>query len=427
MKKYNWLLVISVLFYLLLATAAGYGVHETRADRDKMYKVEINRIYNSLSGENPPDKLDLRCTDSCDYVQNVEFLPLLEAHQQEAGTMFHESDNHLGVEIRPLYNNGQLTGFLRFDFLESTYNIRRIRLITQICLFIMELFIIGILLYLKYRLINPFLRMSSIPVDMAKGHLKGSVKEERSRYFGQFLWGLGQLKDTLDVTKKRELELEKEKKMLLLSLSHDIKTPLNTIKLYGKALEEGLYKEPEQKNHAACQIGKKAAEIEGYVDEIMKNSREDILDIHVEMGEFYLSELMKKVLDTYGEKCSLRMLELSVERFENRLLKGDLERSIEVFENIFENAFKYGDGRKIEVTFYEEDYCQLVRVFNTGSSVTDNDFNHLFESFFRGENSEGKQGNGLGLYICREIMRKMDGEIFAEKGEDGMAFVLVFR
>ena len=112
--------------------------------------------------------------------------------------------------------------------------------------------------------------------------------------------------------------------------------------------------------------------------------------------------------------------------YENRLLKGDLERSLEVFENIFENAFKYGDGRKIEITFCEEDYCQLIRIFNTGIPVTDNEFNHIFESFYRAENSGGKKGNGLGLYICREIMRKMGGEIFAEKLNDGMAFVLVF-
>ena len=57
-----------------------------------------------------------------------------------------------------------------------------------------------------------------------------------------------------------------------MSLSHDIKTPLNTIKLYGKALEEELYREEEKKKHAACQISEKAEEIERYVDEIMHNS-----------------------------------------------------------------------------------------------------------------------------------------------------------
>ena len=98
---------------------------------------------------------------------------------------------------------------------------------------------------------------------------------------------------------------------------------------------------------------------------------------------------------------------------------------LEVFENLFENAFKYGDGRRIEISFYEEDYCQLIRVFNTGQSVAQNDFAHLFDSFYRGENTNGRQGSGLGLYICREIMHKSGGEIFANVEEEGMAFTIV--
>ena len=144
-------------------------------------------------------------------------------------------------------------------------------------------------------------------------------------------------------------------------------------------------------------------------------------------GEFYLDDLIKRVLESYREKCSMRMVCLEVGCYENRLLAGDIDRAMEVFENLFENAFKYGDGKKIVVTFYEEDYRQLIRVFNTGIPVSDNEFNHMFESFFRAGNSKGKQGHGLGLYICREIMRKMGGEIFAEKEENGMAFVLVMK
>ena len=297
----------------------------------------------------------------------------------------------------------------------------------QAGLALMAAFVVGILLYLKYRVIRPFNRVSELPYELAKGHLKGEVKQEKNRYFGDFLWGIGQLKDTLEVTKKRRLELEKEKKKMLLSLSHDMKTPLGTIRLYGKALEQGLYDTEEKKCHAARQICAKAEEIEGYVAEIIRSSKEDILDVRVEMGEFYLEELVKRVADTYVEKCAVRMMELQIGRYENRLVRGDIDRVLEVFDNVMENAFKYGDGRRIEISFYEEDFCQLIRIFNTGEAVSENDFNHIFESFFRGTNSLGQQGSGLGLYICREIMRKMDGEVFAEKEKDGMGIVLVFR
>ena len=424
MKKYNKLIILSILMYLAAAFAAGYVVRKADTSRNTEYKVEINRIYNSLSGDGSLDELDLR---PFRYVEAVVLLPAEDMDREEGAEDFFTAENNLRSEFRPLFSDGRMTGILRFDYREPGFNIRMLLITVQICLGALELFVLGVLLYLKYQLIRPFQKFGSLPAQMAQGHLKGIVKEEKNRYFGNFIRGLGQLKDALEVSRRRGLELEKEKKKMLMSLSHDIKTPLNTIKLYGKALEEDLYKDEEHKKNAARQIGVNAAEIEGYVEEIMKSSREDILDIQVRNEEFYLSELMRRVLDAQEEKCRIRMLSLAVGGFADRLLKGDIERALEVFENIFENAFKYGDNRKIEITFYEEDYCQLIRIFNTGEAVSENEFNHVFESFFRGANSTGKQGNGLGLYICREIMRKMDGEIFAEKEKNGMAFVLVFR
>ena len=280
---------------------------------------------------------------------------------------------------------------------------------------------------MKKKLVEPFQRLSELPIQLAKGHLKGHIKEEKSRYLGRFMWGMGQLKDTLDVSRQRQIELMKEQKKMLLSLSHDIKTPLNLIKLYSKALEEDIYTNEQEKRNAMHQIGEKSKEIEKYVEEIIQSSREDILDLPVHNSEFYLQDLLSKVMNVYAEQCALRHIDLKLGDFENRLLKGDIERCQEVLENLFENAFKYGDGRRIEVSFYEEDYCQLIRLFSSGSTVTDNEFNHLFESFFRGTNAKGMKGSGLGLYICKELMQKMDGTIFAEKCEDGMAFIMVLR
>lgn len=423
MKNYNRLFYSAILLYLLLAVSAGWLIFQTEEDNQKLYNVEINRIYQSLSEGNIPDRLALR---SYDYIKEVSFVDAKLMDDRQTLQPFFESKNNLESQIMPLYEKEVLTGFLRFDYERKDWNRSRIMWITQVFLGAMGLYLFIILLYLKWKLIKPFANMSRLPYELAKGHLKGAVKEEKSRYFGEFLWGIGQLKDTLDISKKRQLELEKEKKLLLLSLSHDIKTPLNTIKLYAKALEQNLFQNEEQTFHAIHQIMNKSDEIELYVEEIMKNSREDLLDIHVSAGEFYLHDLLKKLRDTYEEMFANRLLEFTIDKVPNRLLKGDLERAVEVLENIFENALKYGDGRRIALTFYEEDYCQVIRIFNTGVLVTDNEFNHIFDSFFRASNSCGIQGNGLGLYICQEIMRKMGGEVFAQRETDGMAFLVVF-
>lgn len=81
------------------------------------------------------------------------------------------------------------------------------------------------------------------------------------------------------------------------------------------------------------------------------------------------------------------------------ILKGDFARSVEVLQNVIENALKYGDGHAIEIIFSEEDNCQLITVRNSGCTLPETELPHIFDSFWRGSNSEKSQGSGLGLYI----------------------------
>ena len=96
-------------------------------------------------------------------------------------------------------------------------------------------------------------------------------------------------------------------------------------------------------------------------------------------------------------------------------------------QNILENAIKYGDGRSITVSFSDEEDCRLVTVSNTGCTLRDEEIDHIFDSFWRGSNSTGKEGSGLGLYICQRLMREMNGEIFAQCENGRMSVTAVCR
>lgn len=77
--------------------------------------------------------------------------------------------------------------------------------------------------------------------ELAKGNLSVPIKAEKSKFLGRFLWGMDMLRETLEGNKEKELALQKEKKTLILSLTHDIRTPLSAIRLYAKALAEEIY------------------------------------------------------------------------------------------------------------------------------------------------------------------------------------------
>ena len=234
------------------------------------------------------------------------------------------------------------------------------------------------------------------------------------------------LRERLEVQKQEELRLQKENKTLLLSIMHDIKTPLSAIKLYAKALSKNLY-EGERQIEIAENINDRADDIEGYLSQLAAASNEDFLNLKVCPGEFYMSSVIDEINIYYKDKLGYLKVEFVVEPYSDCLIKGDRERAVEVLQNIMENAVKYGAGSPVNIAFSDEEDCRLVTISNTGCTLSDNEILHIFDSFWRGSNSEKVPGSGLGLYICRKLMQQMDGEVFAEKEGDVLKVSVVFR
>lgn len=235
------------------------------------------------------------------------------------------------------------------------------------------------------------------------------------------------LREKLEQQKISELQLQKEKKTLLLSMSHDIKTPLAVIELYAKALEKDLYKDEQKKKEVAVGITHKCNEIKKYVNDIIKTSSNDFLNLEVQNGEFYLSDMMNEINRFYNDKLDLLKIDFSIDKYSNCMLKGDIDRGIEVLQNVMENAVKYGDGHNISISFENEEDCLIVSITNSGCTLSENELPHIFDSFWRGSNVGSNSGSGLGLYICRQLMRKMDGDIFASCADGVMIISSVFR
>lgn len=423
MRKYDIIAGSIISIYLVLAILFLANIVQVTDSKANEYKIEVNRIQQGLAKRGSFANPDLR---EYEHIVKVSFLSESASSNAKQNTAFYENSNHASYVIKPLYDTtDKLLGYVRYDYVIQI-KINNYMSKTILLLSIYFVIIIGLLIYVRQSIIRPFTKMSNIPYALAKGRFDLVVEEQKNKYLGKFLWGINMLQTKLGDLKKKELKLEKEKKLLLLSISHDIKTPLNTIKLYAKSLEEEIYDTKDKEKNALSKIQEKTDEIEKYVKEIVHASSEDILEIKVEKGEFYLKELMNMVKCTYKDKCSMLHIDFTIQEYHNCLVKGDLDRSYEVITNILENAIKYGDGKKIDITIYKEEYCQLIKIHNTGTVVNDQDFNHIFDSFYRGNNAGSKEGNGLGLYICKYIMNKMEGDVFAQICEDGMDFVLVF-
>ena len=404
MKAFNRIFSAVTVAIILLFVVVNMILAADKTNGSRQYRVEISRLAREIEANGSAD------ISECVYVTNIE----------RYGEKFYSTDSDYVIyEI-----NGEL---YRFDYSVNGYsNKAHFVGIVNAVLGVIAILFIAVMLYIKYTILAPFERLSSLPYELSKGNLTTPVKETKNRFFGKFLWGIDILRENIEQQKQRELEMQKEKKTLLLSLSHDIKTPLSTIKLYSAALSKNLYPDAKKQQKIAESITEKADEIEGYVSQIITASRKDFLSLEVNMGEFYLSELIEKITEYYSEKLALIKTDFNIGKYKNCLLSGDLNRSVEVLQNIMENSLKYGDGRCVELIFPEDDECVQIALRNGGCTLSVDDLPHIFESFWRGANAESIRGSGLGLYVCRQLMRKMNGEIFAEIDGDIITVIAVF-
>ena len=393
---------------IVLVFVAANAILLTNGDESgRPYRVEISRLVAEIE----KDSLEITDLANCEYVTGV--------------LRFEDTDNFYNSESDYVIHeiNGKL---YRFDYRAKSEENTRAILTVNVILGVMAVIVIGVMAYIRVKILKPFEQLTDVPYELSKGNLTAPVKETKSRFFGRFIWGVDMLRENMEQQKERELGLQRDKKMLLLSLSHDIKTPLSAIKLYSKALSKGLYTSAEKQLEIAESINAKADEIESYVSQIITASREDFLSLEVNIGEFYMSEIITKTKLYYTEKLSLIKTDFSVSEYTDCLISGDPDRSVEVLQNIMENAIKYGDGKNIFISFSEEDGCILVSVSNSGCTLDESDLPHIFDSFWRGANAEKEKGSGLGLYICRQLMHKMNGEIFAEINDGNMCVTAVF-
>ncbi len=409
MKKFNWVFAISLVLILLMIAGMNVYLDSKSDESGRGYRVEINRIANKIqAGE---------IYDLADYSDIVGVVKLSGEYGEDFSSAI--DYDYLIKEI-----GGD---FYRFDYVYGVQKNNDIILIMNVIMGAVLLIFISIWVYIRTKILNPFNQISELPLELSKGNLTAPIKENKSRFFGRFTWGINMLRENLEEHKLKEYELYKEKKTLVLAISHDIKTPLSAIKLYSMALSKDLYRDEAKKKEIAESINKNADEIENFVTQIIKASSEDFLNLEVENGEFYLSELIGRIQNYYVEKLNLLKISFVVDDYLNCILLGDLDRSVEVLQNIIENAVKYGDGREISLSVSQEEDCRLVCVKNTGCTLSQAELPNIFNSFWRGSNIGSNGGSGLGLYICRDLMKKMDGDIFASADGDVIAVTSVFR
>lgn len=430
MKKVDGLFFLILIGFSFLVCLINLWLSQVTVNNsDREYRVSVNRIkqavtdYEQKTGQSPEnlqELIEFTGVEEYPFITGLYTMQMEDSTNQELSAFVaeEESDCILFATERNYY---------KVTYMVQASSGKRLMILVNGILLLVFLLLLLFLFYIRQNILLPFHKLSDIPYELAKGNLTVPLQENKGKFFGRYVWGMDLLREHLEQNRQRELEFQKEKKMLLLALSHDIKTPLSTVKLYAKALSKDLYKEETKKKEVAENISGKVDEIESYISKIVQASREDFLHFEVKNGEFYIKEVIEQICEYYTEKMKLNQIEFNIADYNNCLVYGDADRLVEVLQNVIENSVKYGDGRKIWLEFDRSEEEYAIRICNTGCDIESKELPHIFDSFFRGSNVEKKPGSGLGLYICRQLMQQMEGGITASVTKDEHTAVMVIH
>ncbi len=274
---------------------------------------------------------------------------------------------------------------------------------------------IGYMCYLHQKLIQPFQRLQQFAKRIAGGNLDIPLTMDRDNIFGAFTESFDIMRSELKKAKIEEEKAKESKKELVAKLSHDIKTPIASIKAtseLGVALSED-----EKIKTAYTQIIQKADQVNALITNLFTATLEELKKLSVNPTDMESSELMVLLQQAdYLHKGEIPVIPQC-------FLYADKFRLQQVFDNIFNNSYKYSNTNiEISTAIIQETNASYfcVTMEDYGGGVCEEELPYLKEKFRRGSNQSDKEGAGLGLYISDYFMREMNGALQVENGEHGL-------
>ena len=307
--------------------------------------------------------------------------------------------------ILDLVIDGEVEGKMIFDYSmdEQLVGIKKSIIMIFVIAGVLQIVIISVwYIYLEHTVIKPFKKLNSFASRVAEGNLDMPLEMDKGHVFGEFTEAFDIMRSELKKARIAEKKASDEKKEMVAKLSHDIKTPVASIKSTSEIGYE-VTKEERAKEMFGI-INDKTDQIKSLVDNLFNSSVQDITEIAVNPGNYESeditslirkSDYLKKAGDFTIPSCNVYMDKLRLQQ---------------VFDNIFMNSYKYAET-SIDVRCEISGDYLVIRVADKGPGVKDEEIPLLKEKYKRGSNSSDKEGAGLGLYLTDYFMEKMDGKL----------------
>ncbi len=310
---------------------------------------------------------------------------------------------------------------------------------------VLSLFIVFAMVYVL--VLRPFSKLENFAGELSKGNLDEELKYQRVNVFGEFTWAFDHMRREIKRARQCEQEAVENNKTVIATLSHDIKTPIASIRAYSEALLENMDSTPERRQRYIDVIMRKCDEVTKITNDMFIHSLHDLDKLIIKKEDVEIHSIITETVESMqGNKADVVFGDIK----EATLTGCDRERIAQIIENLINNARKYAPGEifintdivdevgnsydeldSLDKSYMNRNAIQqelqyVISIKDTGNGIPDQDMPFIFDKFYRGKNHGDQPGSGLGLFIVKYIMEQMGGKVTITNHKDGMEVKLFF-
>ena len=234
----------------------------------------------------------------------------------------------------------------------------------------------------------------------------------------------------MDQHAQEQRQSEKSKDELISNVSHDIRTPLTSVIGYLGLIEGKNFNDLNQILKYTHIAYKKSLEMQNLVNSLFEFANVQHATSRLKMTKFDMAQMLDQLSADFELEANKRGMEIIVNSTPDKIMmQGDTEKLGRVFNNLIMNALKYGKGAThIWLNAEQKDQEVVVTVANNGQPIPKDSLKHVFDRFYRVEDSRSKKtgGTGLGLAIAQSMVQLHGGTIAVTSDKEKTSFISHF-
>lgn len=291
---------------------------------------------------------------------------------------------------------------------------------------------IGLTWFATAKIMSPIKKLRRATTRISQGDLDFHLEVKRDDELGQLCDDFEQMRKRLKEAAEEKINQDKQNKILISNICHDLKTPITSIQGYVEGIMDGVANTPEKQEKYIRTIYNKANEMNTLINELTIYSKLDTNRVPYNFQKLPVVGYFNDYADELKDELEAENVSLSYYNYCNDdvLMIADPEQLSRVIHNIVSNAVKYmnKDVKRINIRVKDVGDFVQVEIEDNGKGIASKDLPYIFERFYRADSSRNEtKGSGIGLSIVHKILDDHGGKIWAtskEKIGTTMYFVL---